>query len=228
MMTQENIELHEEIIINDNIALVVGEPYESITSGQDGVLILADIEGDVYEIALANDIELRVECLARGVPTNYLWRGDYKSLVEEWVYVGQTIEGYEEAVVHGCCKIACGGTCENKEEDVQDDGPDHDILLDIILEVAKYSFDWLGDHPEEDPYRRYSIETLAHTIACFITHDFTGEATPTADIVDMIEDLPEIEVLRDRLIDYIEEVQDEVDHLTAIPSLRQPPFQPHH
>ena len=192
-MIENEIELHEAQIESNVIELVVGEDYESIGTGQNGVLILADIENDLYEIALSNDTDLRKDCLARGENTNYIWRGGYQELVDEWVYVGPTIQGYEELVEQGCCKQGGCSQSRSAEEDA----------FHHILDLAEYGIGWLEDHPVEDPYRKYSIETLSHVISCVITQEITKDSTPTTDVVDMIHDLPDRDLLAQRLSSYI-------------------------
>lgn len=192
----DDITIHEEQLRETNIDLVVGENYESISNGQKGVLVLADIEGDLYEIALANDTYLRKDLLARGIQTNYLWRGGFEELVNEWVYVGPSISGYNEGFSETCCNQ--GGCCKQHL-----DIPINASTFDNVVKMAKYGIDWLSDHPLEDPYRRASVETLAHVIACFVTQNFTNEPTPTEDMVGLIEDMPDEDIFRGRLTAYI-------------------------
>ena len=136
------------------------------------------------------------DLLARGIQTNYLWRGGFEELVNEWVYVGPSISGYNEGFSETCCNQ--GGCCKQHL-----DIPINASTFDNVVKMAKYGIDWLSDHPLEDPYRRASVETLAHVIACFVTQNFTNEPTPTEDMVGLIEDMPDEDIFRGRLTAYI-------------------------
>jgi len=180
-------------VINEDIELVVGEAYESIGTGQIGILIFADVDSDVFELSIRESVPAPYP---RQHMDNTVWRGDYDLLCDEWVYVGPTIQGYDEAIENGCCK-------ENDRPCMTLEDVLTDTRFQYLLDMVSYGLGWLKDHPENDPYRVSSLDTLAHVTACFITQKFTNCSTPTSDMVELINDFPDDEELSQRLIDYM-------------------------
>jgi hypothetical protein len=162
-----------------------------------GQLVKVDLSGESINEAVAIDLYAKGSLAGR-------WTGSVREFMLYWHEV--------QLAVDPPCK--CQGCCTTEEEQEEDDKELAEAIyeylteeeaaqLDRIMEVLKYGMAWLSEHPKDDPYYRYSMETLAHVVACMITQNITNEATPTSDVLEMIQDLPEEDELAADLILYV-------------------------
>ena len=89
-------------------------------------------------------------------------------------------------------------------------GADRDRAIAKITAIASYAIEWLRDCEESPAYIRSSYETIGHMVACLITQGISGQGTGTSETIEALGlcELPDLDVLKFRLRDYLKAIDE--------------------